>query len=90
MPPPRVQLLHATRSLILRPNKASPRCLCLVPRRTITADEKPLPKADNPQPKSNQEQLPHVSEEASAMGKISGEGGPETEEQSSPIQEVIA
>ena len=52
----------------------------------ITADEKPLPEAErNPGP--NQEQLPHVSEEAATTGKITGEGGPEVE-QGTPVQEV--
>ena len=32
--------------------------------------------------------LPHASEEAAALGKIRGEGGPQIEEQGTPIQEV--
>ena len=32
--------------------------------------------------------LPHVSEEAAAVGKVKGEGGPEIEEQGTPVQEV--
>ena len=56
-------------------------------RRTITADEKPLPKADQPGPGPNQDQLPHVSEEAASTGKITGEGGPDLE-QGTPVQEV--
>lgn len=63
--------------------------LCFRPAqlRSITADEKPLPKADNPGPGPNQEQLPHVSEEAAAMGKITGEGGPDIG-QGTPVEEV--
>lgn len=62
--------------------------LCLrLQKRSITADEKPLPKADKPGPGPNQDQLPHVSEEADALGKITGEGGPQLE-QGTPIQEV--
>ena len=56
-------------------------------KRSITADEKPLPKAPKHTLGPNQEQLPHVSEEAAAIGKITGEGGPETE-QGTPVQEV--
>ena len=49
-------------------------------------DEKPLPQAEDP-PGPNQEQLPHVSEEAATTGKITGDGGPEIE-QGTPVQEV--
>lgn len=62
--------------------------LCLrLQRRSITADEKPLPERDTPGAGPNQEQLPHVSEEAAATGKIIGEGGPDIE-QGTPVQEV--
>lgn len=62
--------------------------LCLrLQRRSITAHEKPLPERDTPRAGPNQEQLPHVSEEASITGKISGEGGPDLE-QGTPVQEV--
>ena len=63
-----------------------PLCLRLQQRRNITADEKPLPEAEQPTG-PNQDQLPHVSEEAAATGKITGEGGPEGE-QGSPVEEV--
>ena len=56
-------------------------------RRHITADEKPLPETDHKVPGPNQEQLPHVSEEAAAIGKITGQGGPEVE-QGTPVEEV--
>ncbi|KAL8702175.1 MAG: hypothetical protein Q9224_000137 [Gallowayella concinna] len=65
-----------------------PICLRLAPHRTITANEKPLPKADEATPGPNQEQLPHVSEEAATMGKITGEGGPSLE-QGTPVQEIL-
>ena len=56
--------------------------------RCITADEKPLPKKDDQQPKGpNQDQLPHVSEEAGAMSEITGEEGPDLQ-QGTPVQEV--
>lgn len=62
--------------------------LCLrLQRRSITADEKPLPEKGTPEAGPNQEQLPHVSEEAAATGRITGEGGPDIE-QGTPVQEV--
>ncbi|MCJ1372462.1 hypothetical protein MMC20_003686 [Loxospora ochrophaea] len=92
--PPRLQCLCSRRTHILlaRPQALlspnNPLCVRLSPRRTITADEKPLPQADTPGPGPNQEQLPHVSEEAATTGKITGEGGPEID-QGTPIQEII-
>ena len=93
--PPRIQRIHYSRlTTTIRPYAAdfsanrTPLCLRLQQsRRTITADEKPLPEAEQPKG-PNQEQLPHVSEEAAATGKITGEGGPELE-QGSPVQEVL-
>ena len=90
----RIQLLHYGRSIAVRPKVSEISahrtllCLRLQQRRNITADEKPLPESEQ-QKGPNQDQLPHVSEEAAATGKITGEGGPEVE-QGSPIQEVGA
>ena len=90
--PPRIRLLHSGRSISIRPKPLElsahriPLCLRLQQRRNITADEKPLPESEQPKG-PNQEQLPHVSEEAAATGNITGEGGPDVE-QSSPVQEV--
>ncbi|KAL8660783.1 MAG: hypothetical protein Q9202_006205 [Teloschistes flavicans] len=90
--PPRISRLSVRKSastITRAPANVRPRlCLRLAPQRGITADEKPLPTADNAGPGPNQEQLPHVSEEAAAMGKITGEGGPELE-QGTPVQEVM-
>ena len=36
----------------------------------------------------NMDTLPHVSEEAAAVGKAKGESGPDIEEQGTPVQEV--
>lgn len=88
----RLQLLRLRQPNALhsfRQNRLShPIPLCLrLQKRSITADEKPLPKADKPGPGPNQDQLPHVSEEAAATGKITGDGGPEIE-QGTPVQEV--
>lgn len=90
--PPRVNICWSGRPVTIvsrisqRPRL--PICLRLAPNRTITADEKPLPKADQGAPGPNQEQLPHVSEEAAATAKITGEGGPELE-QGTPVQDVL-
>ncbi|KAL8974369.1 MAG: hypothetical protein Q9197_001386 [Variospora fuerteventurae] len=90
--PPRVQLFRSARPTIIVPRvlqqTSPPLCLRLAPRRCITADEKPLPTADTAGPGPNEGQLPHVSEEAAAMGKITGEGGPEVD-QGTPVQEVM-
>ncbi|KZF19226.1 ribosomal protein S7 [Xylona heveae TC161] len=53
------------------------------------ADDKKAPVDDVP-PKvgPNMDHLPHVSEEAAALGRITGEGGPELE-QGTPIQEIL-
>lgn len=79
-------------SIVISTLRGSLQChttLCLLPqRRFITADEKPLPERDTPGAGPNQEQLPHVSEEAAATGKITGEGGPDIE-QGTPVQEVL-
>ncbi len=56
-------------------------------KRFIADKDRPLPEADKPGTGPNQDQLPHVSEEAAATGKITGEGGPDIE-QGTPVQEV--
>ncbi|KAI9811246.1 MAG: hypothetical protein M1827_005578 [Pycnora praestabilis] len=93
--PPRLNLLHRPLCIALRPrpinsiqsgvHKTAPPTVISI--RSITADEKPLPEAEQPKG-PNQEQLPHVSEEAATMGKITGEGGPEIE-QGTPVQEIL-
>lgn len=70
----------------IQPLHQSPLCLRLQ-RRSITADEKPLPKSEASGPGPNQDQLPHVSEEAAAINKAKGERGPEIE-QGTPVEEV--
>lgn len=88
----RIQLLHSGRSICVRSKvpefsaHRTPLCLRLEQRRNITADEKPLPESEQPKG-PNQDQLPHVSEEAAITSKITGEEGPELE-QGSPVQEV--
>ena len=90
----RIQLPYSGRSIGVRPKVTEysayrvPLCLRLQQRRNITADEKPLPESENSKG-PNQNQLPHVSEEAAATSKITGEGGPELD-QSSSVQEVRA
>ena len=91
---PQIQLLQSGRAICARPRVTefsahrTPLCLRLQQRRNITADEKPLPESEQPTG-PNQDQLPHVSEEAAMSGKITGEGGPDLE-QSTPVQEVRA
>lgn len=48
---------------------------------------KDLPVSEIPKG-PNQEQLPHVSEEAAAMGEVTGETSPDIEEYGTPVQEV--
>lgn len=90
---PRLHLFRARRptmSIVRISHQGQPSlCLRLAPQRSITSDEKPLPKADEGAPGPNQEQLPHVSEEAASMSKITGGGGPEIEEQGTPVDEVL-
>lgn len=70
------------------PRYQAPLRLHVASQRHITADEKPLPQAEGGGAGPNETQLPHVSEEAAATGEITGEGGPEIEEQGTPVQEV--
>ena len=93
--PPRIPILRSMRakssasalSWTQKSRKSIPLVVRLAPARHITADERPLPKADKPGPGPNQDQLPHVSEEAAAIGKITGEGGPDLD-QGTPVEEV--
>ena len=91
--PPRIQFPRLRRSICvqlrppIQPSRSVPICIRLQQRRTITADEKPLPEAENTTG-PNQNQLPHVSEEASIEGDITGRGGPDLD-QGTPVQEVI-
>lgn len=87
----RLHSLRLGQNLILHtriPNCQAPLQLHVASRRLITADEKPLPQTGGKGAGPNESQLPHVSEEAAATGKILGEGGPEIEEQGTPVQEV--
>ncbi|KAI9878436.1 MAG: hypothetical protein M1830_000871 [Pleopsidium flavum] len=92
--PPRLNIVTAGRSIAFRMRSSTlsrldeSSCLRRVPSRSITADEKPLPVAEDQGKGPNQEQLPHVSEEAATMGKITGEGGPDLE-QGTPVQEIL-
>ncbi|KAL9129834.1 MAG: hypothetical protein Q9217_001832 [Psora testacea] len=94
--PPRIaihQYFHYSRPItaqlgaVKTTAKQIPLCLRPVPRRSITSDEKPLPEAQKGTAGPNQEQLPHVSEEAAATAQVTGEGGPELE-QGTPVEEV--
>ena len=87
----KLHLFRLGQKLILQtriPNYQAPLQLHVASRRHITADEKPLPQTGGKGAGPNESQLPHVSEEAAATGKITGEGGPEIEEQGTSVQEV--
>lgn len=92
--PPLLLCLRPARALPLRSQAPiiakyqPPLCLRWTPRRHITADEKPLPEKEGDGPGPNQAQLPHVSEEAAAMGAVTGEGGPDIEKEGTPVLEV--
>ena len=91
--PPRLQALRShqlfacSKQRTANSSQAVPLCLRVAQRRSITADEKPLPEADTAGPGPNQDQLPHVSEEAASLSKVTGEVGPDLE-QGTPVQEV--
>ncbi|KAL8659905.1 MAG: hypothetical protein Q9226_000199 [Calogaya cf. arnoldii] len=95
--PPRLNIFRSRRPAVcaLRASQQGQPSLCLrlAPQKSITTDEKPppetLPEAEKGAPGPNQQQLPHVSEEAASMSKITGEGGPEIEEQGTPVDEVL-
>lgn len=89
--PQSLRLLRSIQGLSVRnrPSSVQPsQCIHATSRRHITADEKPLPQTDGQGPGPNENQLPHVSEEAAAIGKITGEGGPDIDEHGTSIQEV--
>ncbi len=89
--PQSLRLLRSIQGLSARtrPSSYQPsQCVQVTSRRHITADEKPLPQTDGQGSGPNENQLPHVSEEAAAIGKITGEGGPDIDEHGTSIQEV--
>ena len=85
--PPRLKLLTG-RSLTLRtkPREAQP-FIAPLQRRCASDIAKDLPAAEPPKG-PNQEQLPHVNEEAATMRKMTGETWPDIEEHGTPVQEV--
>lgn len=88
--PVRLALPRAGRPLAfrLRPSRANRLPIQrLTSIRSITDGEKRVPIAEEDIKGPNQDQLPHVSEEAAATGEITGEGGPDIG-QGTPIHEV--
>ena len=87
--PPRLSLLRSTHNVLTRPSSSivskavTPYVLRCIPFRGYSDSEKPPHKPNGP----NQDVLPHATEEAAALGEITGEGGPEIE-QGTPVQEV--
>jgi small subunit ribosomal protein S7 len=84
--PPRLRLF-TSRSLALRPKPRVAKCTIAPLQRRYASDNANLPVAEN-RKGPNQEQLPHVSEEAAAMGEVMGETSPDIEEHGTPVQEV--
>ena len=84
--PPRLKLLTG-RSLTLRTKPLAQSFIAPLQRRYASDIAKDLPAAEPPKG-PNQEQLPHVSEEAAAMRKVTGETWPDIEEHGTPVQEV--
>ena len=87
---PRINLQHSLLLDLVRP-RAAPRvvpfCIRVRPQRHASSNDGPLPQAGNEKPGPNQEQLPHVSEEAAATSKIQGDAGPDLD-QGTPVGEV--
>jgi len=87
--PPRVQLFSAPRALPIRSriSNVSPFQLRAVPNSRSFADKSTdLPVADNGKG-PNSESLPHVSEEAATMAKVTGTEGPDIN-QGTPVDKV--
>ena len=85
--PPRLKPLTG-RSLTLRTKpRAAKSFIALLQRRCVSDIAKDLPAAETPKG-PNQEQLPHVNEEAAATRKVMGETWPDIEEHGTPVQEV--
>ena len=90
---PRLNLLRQGHSVLSKatPSASINRLALPFRPRNITSSEKPLPtKADQKTSGPNQEQLPHVSEEAADTAQIMGETSPEIDAQGTPVQEVLA
>ena len=87
--PPRIRLLSQTASLPFRPRAPAARWHeAMIPqrRRAFASGSKDLPVSqDKKDP--NADTMPHVSEEAAALGKITGTPGPDLE-QGTPVEEV--
>ena len=57
-------------------------------RNSSTNDYGKLPKKETPGPGPNSESLPHVTEEAAALGKITGDPNAPDTSQGTPVEEV--
>ena len=85
--PPRLPLFTSS-SVALRTTPCpSARFLALPQRRWASDRSKDLPVAETPKG-PNQDQLPHVSEEAAQTGETMGETTPDIEEHGTPVKEV--
>ena len=92
--PPRLQYLRRGQIQPLHlhpcaaPRSQAPLCLRLAQSRPINSSQRSASGVEEKAQGPNQAQLPHISEEAAAIGDITGEGGPSIEEQGTPVQEV--
>jgi len=84
--PPRLKLLTG-RSLTLRTRPRAAQSFIVPLQRRCASDIAKDLAAETPKG-PNQEQLPHVSEEAAAMRKVTGEAWLDIEEHGTPVQEV--
>jgi small subunit ribosomal protein S7 len=90
--PPRLNVLSVSRSLTIRTRapveRWRPAIITQAPQsRFYSNPRKDLPVSESKKG-PNEDQLPHVSEEAAATSKITGETGPDLS-QGTPIEEVV-
>jgi hypothetical protein len=89
--PPRIQLLVPRRLTLRTKPLATRRSAIKATYRFATDDAVKGPVQENPgavPSGASESHLPHVTEEQAALDKVMGEVPPQTEEQSTPIQEV--
>lgn len=85
--PPRLHLFTSRFAALWAKPRIAQCPVAPIQRRSASDSSKDFPVAETPKG-PNQEQLPHVSEEAAALGQVTGETAPDIEEHGTPIQEV--
>jgi small subunit ribosomal protein S7 len=90
--PPRLLSRPAFRS-VLTPSKPTSQAISLsirtASRGLASKNDQSTLKMPQPEHGTNQQSIPHVSEEAATMSKITGQPGPDMSE-GTPIQEVFS